>query len=114
MRNACSGSRDKSPVKEVLWKIVPYRLFFGRDRSVTWGPGGVAFLNPESNNQDKAYMCLYRITYVINLVLSVVELLNASSLTFQNIQFESPLSICHAWVNLFLIMEFDTCCGMWY
>ncbi|KAL6995076.1 Histone deacetylase 5 [Sarracenia purpurea var. burkii] len=62
MRKPCSGSLDKTPPKEILWKTVPHRLFFGRDQTKTWGPGGVAFLRPESNIQDKAYMCLYRIT----------------------------------------------------
>ncbi|KAG5536467.1 hypothetical protein RHGRI_024033 [Rhododendron griersonianum] len=62
MRKACAGSLDKSPPKEILWKTVPHRLFFGRDQTKTWGPGGVAFLHPESNSQNRAYMCLYRIT----------------------------------------------------
>ncbi|CAL5441878.1 unnamed protein product [Camellia sinensis] len=62
MKNPCSGSLDKRPPKEIIWKTVPHRLFFGRDHTKTWGPGGVAFLDPESNSQDKAYMCIYRIT----------------------------------------------------
>ncbi|KAK3008681.1 hypothetical protein RJ639_014973 [Escallonia herrerae] len=62
MQRPCSGAMDKSPPKEIFWKAVPHRLFFGRDRTSTWGPGGVAFLHPASNIQDKAYMCLYRIT----------------------------------------------------
>ncbi|KAI3783029.1 hypothetical protein L2E82_13091 [Cichorium intybus] len=32
------------------------------ESTVTWGPGGVAFVNPEANNQHKTFMCLYRIT----------------------------------------------------
>lgn len=62
MRRPCAGAMDKSPPKAILWKTVPHRLFFGRERTLTWGPGGVAFLHPESNNHDKAYLCLYRIT----------------------------------------------------
>ncbi|XP_052179798.1 histone deacetylase 5 isoform X2 [Diospyros lotus] len=62
MRRPCTGSLDKSVPKEILWKVVPHRLFFGRDQTKTWGPGGAAFLSPESNCQHKAYMCLYRIT----------------------------------------------------
>lgn len=62
MRRSCSGSVDKNPPKEIMWKTVPRRLFFGRHHSFTWGPGGVAFLHPESNIQDKAYMRLYKIT----------------------------------------------------
>ncbi|KAL6318996.1 hypothetical protein AAG906_001469 [Vitis piasezkii] len=62
MEKRCSGSVDRNPPKEIMWKTVPHRLFFGRDHSSTWGPGGVAFLNPEENNQDRAYICLYRIT----------------------------------------------------
>ncbi|KAF3438084.1 hypothetical protein FNV43_RR20840 [Rhamnella rubrinervis] len=56
------GCVDTSPPKETLWKTFPYRLFFGREFSRSWGPGGVAFLNPERNIQEKAIMCLYRIT----------------------------------------------------
>ncbi|KAJ0105004.1 hypothetical protein Patl1_18889 [Pistacia atlantica] len=62
MKKACSGSMDRNPPKETLWKTFPHRLFFGRNSSRTWGPGGVAFLNPESNDQEKAYLCLNRIT----------------------------------------------------
>ncbi|XWS37275.1 hypothetical protein CRYUN_Cryun19dG0029400 [Craigia yunnanensis] len=62
MKKPCSGSMDRNPPKEILWKTCPHRLFFGRDFTQTWGPGGVAFLHPQSNSQDKAYMCFYRIT----------------------------------------------------
>ncbi|KAJ9677580.1 hypothetical protein PVL29_022522 [Vitis rotundifolia] len=62
MEKQCSGSKDRNPPKEIMWKTVPHRLFFGRDHSSIWGPGGVAFLNPEENEQDRAYICLYRIT----------------------------------------------------
>ncbi|XP_044477203.1 histone deacetylase 5-like isoform X2 [Mangifera indica] len=62
MKKACSGSMDRNPPKETLWKTFPHRLFFGLDSTCTWGPGGVAFLNPESDNQEKTYLCLYRIT----------------------------------------------------
>ncbi|XVF49969.1 hypothetical protein PTKIN_Ptkin04bG0058800 [Pterospermum kingtungense] len=62
MKRPCSGSVDRNPPKEILWKTCPHRLFFGRDFTQTWGPGGAAFLHPQSNSQDKAYMCLYRIT----------------------------------------------------
>lgn len=62
MKRPCTGAVDKSQPKEVLWKTVPHRLFFGRESTVTWGPGGVAFLNPESNDQEKTFMCLYKIT----------------------------------------------------
>ncbi|BFG32879.1 hypothetical protein CerSpe_191540 [Prunus speciosa] len=62
MKKPYLGSRDKTPPKEIMWKTFPHRLFFGREFTHTWGPGGVAFLNPKSNIQDKTYMCLYRIT----------------------------------------------------
>ncbi|GAA0149502.1 histone modifying enzyme [Lithospermum erythrorhizon] len=62
MRIPYAGSADKSPPKDILWMTFPHRLFFGRDFSATWGPGGVAFLHPESNIQEKSYLCLYRIT----------------------------------------------------
>lgn len=65
MQKACSGSEDKTPPKEMTGKSFPHRLFFGREFTQTWGTGAVAFLNPETNNQEKVYMCLYRITYVI-------------------------------------------------
>ncbi|XVF11800.1 hypothetical protein REPUB_Repub08aG0059000 [Reevesia pubescens] len=62
MTKPCSGSMDRNPPKESLWKTFPHRLFFGRNFTQTWGPGGVAFFHPQSNSQDKTYMCLYRIT----------------------------------------------------
>ncbi|XP_071731551.1 histone deacetylase 5-like isoform X2 [Rutidosis leptorrhynchoides] len=62
MQKPCTGAVDKSQPKGVLWKTVPHRLFFGQEGTATWGPGGVAFLNPESNDQEKTFMCLYRIT----------------------------------------------------
>lgn len=62
MQRPCTGSFDKTPPKEILWRTYPHRLFFGHESTSSWGPGGAAFLNPESNIQDKAYLCLYRIT----------------------------------------------------
>ncbi|KAB2089759.1 hypothetical protein ES319_A03G082400v1 [Gossypium barbadense] len=62
MKKLCSGSVDRNPPKETRWKAFPHRLFFGRDFTQTWGPGGVAFLDPRSNSEDKAYVCLYKIT----------------------------------------------------
>ncbi|XP_068306322.1 histone deacetylase 5-like [Pyrus communis] len=62
MKTPFLGCVDKTPPKEIVWKTFLHRLFFGRESTATWGPGGVAFLNPESNILDKAYMCLYRIT----------------------------------------------------
>lgn len=62
MQRPCRGSLDKTPPKEILWGTYAHRLFFGRESSSSWGPGGVAFLNPERKIQDKAYLCLYRIT----------------------------------------------------
>ncbi|GAB4845402.1 Histone deacetylase 5, variant 2 [Ancistrocladus abbreviatus] len=62
MRKPCPGSMDRSPPKEILWKRIPHRLFFGRDQTATWGTGGVAFLHPESNSEHMAYICMYKIT----------------------------------------------------
>lgn len=62
MKKKCSGSMDKTPPREILWKTFPCLLFFGRDSSHTWGPGGVAFVIPEKNSENKTYMCLYRIS----------------------------------------------------
>ncbi|XP_068655678.1 histone deacetylase 5 [Aristolochia californica] len=62
MQKTCPGSKDKSLPKETMWKIVPHRLFFGHSHSRTWGSGGVAFLHPEINIDEKAYLCMYKIT----------------------------------------------------
>ncbi|KAK3406388.1 hypothetical protein EUGRSUZ_K02530 [Eucalyptus grandis] len=62
MQKPCSGSMDKSPPKDILWKTFPHQLFFGRESTRTWGLGGVAFLHPESKNEDIVHMCLYKIT----------------------------------------------------
>ncbi|KAL3813035.1 hypothetical protein ACJIZ3_014303 [Penstemon smallii] len=62
MRKPCLGSMDKSQPKEIIWKTFPHRLFFARDHTATWGPGGVAFLHPKSDVQDKSFLCLYKIT----------------------------------------------------
>ncbi|KAK3406386.1 hypothetical protein EUGRSUZ_K02528 [Eucalyptus grandis] len=62
MQKPCSGSMDKSPPKEILWKTFPHRLFFGMESTRMWGLGGVAFLHPESKNEDIVHMCLYKIT----------------------------------------------------
>ncbi|CAK8563240.1 unnamed protein product [Lathyrus sativus] len=62
MQKPCSGSVNKTLPNEILWKTFPCRIFFGRDSSRSWGPGGVAFLNPQTNSQHKTYMCLYKIS----------------------------------------------------
>lgn len=62
MQKPCPGSMDRSPPKDILWRIVNRRLLFGRDYTHTWGAGGVAFLHPMSCSHDKAYICMYRIT----------------------------------------------------
>ncbi|KAK4749615.1 hypothetical protein SAY87_027064 [Trapa incisa] len=63
MQTECTGSMDKKPPKEILWKSYPHRLFFGREYTKTWGPGGAAFLHPTASHLEKAYLCLYRITF---------------------------------------------------
>ncbi|KAJ1421823.1 Ureohydrolase domain superfamily [Sesbania bispinosa] len=62
MQKHCSGSVNKTLPKEILWKTFPCHIFFARDFSYSWGPGGVAFLNPERNIQHNTYMCLYKIS----------------------------------------------------
>ncbi|KAL6559528.1 Histone deacetylase 5 [Orobanche gracilis] len=62
MKKPCVGSMDKSEPREIIWKTFPHRLFFARDHTATWGPGGVACLHPKSNVEEKTYMCLYKIT----------------------------------------------------
>ncbi|KAF8664173.1 hypothetical protein HU200_054921 [Digitaria exilis] len=58
----CCGSRDTSAPRGTMWKIVPHRLLFGRSFTPCWGTGGVAFLNPEINSNEKSYVCMYKIT----------------------------------------------------
>ncbi|XP_078430180.1 histone deacetylase 5-like isoform X2 [Wolffia australiana] len=62
MQNPCRGSKDKTPPKDILWKMVTHQLFFGRSYTKTWGEGGVAFLHPKTNDATKTHVCLYRIT----------------------------------------------------
>ncbi|KAL2935418.1 Histone deacetylase 5 [Bienertia sinuspersici] len=62
MQKPCSGSLDRSPPKDVMWKKISHRLLFARDCTQTWGPGGVAFIHPESSPEEKAYICMYRLT----------------------------------------------------
>ncbi|XP_047064907.1 histone deacetylase 5-like [Lolium rigidum] len=62
MSISCFGSHDTSPPRGTMWKNVPHRLFFGRSSTPCWGTGGVAFLNPEINYNDKSYICMYKIT----------------------------------------------------
>ncbi|KAJ0981970.1 hypothetical protein J5N97_010225 [Dioscorea zingiberensis] len=62
MSQPCYGSRDNSLPKAVIWRTLPHRLFFARSHTYTWGAGGVAFLHPESNTNERVHMCLYKIT----------------------------------------------------
>lgn len=62
MKKPCTGSMDKNLPKEIFWKIFPHRLCFGRDSTRTWGPGGAAFLHPDSSVGEKTHMCLYKVT----------------------------------------------------
>ncbi|KAK2357613.1 histone deacetylase [Trifolium repens] len=62
MQKPCSGSVNKTLPNQILWKSFPCHIFFGRDSSHSWGPGGVAFLNPERNSQHKTYMCMHKIS----------------------------------------------------
>ncbi|XP_024312811.1 histone deacetylase 5 isoform X2 [Brachypodium distachyon] len=62
MSIACFGSHDTSPPRGAMWKTVPHRLFFGRSSTPCWGAGGVAFLNPETNYNEKSWICMYKIT----------------------------------------------------
>ncbi|XP_062188769.1 histone deacetylase 5-like [Phragmites australis] len=58
----CCGSRDTSSPRGTMWKTVPHRLLFGRSSTPCWGTGGVAFLNPEINYNEKSYVFMYKIT----------------------------------------------------
>ncbi|KAJ4713183.1 Histone deacetylase [Melia azedarach] len=64
MTKPCTGAMDKTLPKpeDILWKTYRHRLFFGRNSSVTWGPGGTAFINPKKS-KDQAYLLLYKITF---------------------------------------------------
>ncbi|KAL6841959.1 hypothetical protein ACP4OV_028471 [Aristida adscensionis] len=62
MSIACFGSHDTSSPRGTMWKTVPHRLLFGRSSTPCWGTGGVAFLNPEMNYNEKSYVCMYKIT----------------------------------------------------
>eukprot|EP01018_Ginkgo_biloba_P014008 Gb_00466 [translate_table: standard] len=62
MATYSSGSEDKTPLQGIQWKVVPHRMFFGRSFSKTWGSGGVAFLHPSRSDDNKAHVCLYKIT----------------------------------------------------
>ena len=65
----CCGSRDTSSPRGTMWKTVPHRLLFGRSSTPCWGIGGVAFLNPEINYNERSYVCMYKITYVFYMYL---------------------------------------------
>ncbi|XP_077222895.1 histone deacetylase 5 [Tasmannia lanceolata] len=109
MQKPCSGSADKSLPKEIMWKKVPHCLFFAQSHTHTWGAGGVAFLHPESQVGDEAYMCMYKIT---------LEQLN-DVLLQENCSFhytESPLFDLSAldFVAKNKSMQLDALKGGWY
>ncbi|KAL6311242.1 hypothetical protein AAG906_026796 [Vitis piasezkii] len=58
---AMFGSVDRNPPKEIMWKtvLIIYSLVVIIPHMGFWR---VAFLNPEENKQDRAYICLYIIT----------------------------------------------------
>ena len=62
MANSCRGSRDKTPPLASEWLAIPHRLFFGHERTYTWGLGGVAFLNPVLEDGVSTHVRLYKIT----------------------------------------------------
>lgn len=70
MRKPCEGSRDKTRPESTKWVTAPYRMFFGRNRTKTWGPGGVAFMDLEKLKNPRAHIRLYKIrsnTYILNV-----------------------------------------------
>ncbi|XP_024540177.1 histone deacetylase 5 [Selaginella moellendorffii] len=56
------GLLEKTPPLEDFWLSAPHRLFFGRERSLSWGNGGVAFLNPVPSDGDNCHLRAYKIT----------------------------------------------------
>ncbi|KAL7139320.1 hypothetical protein ABFS83_09G042800 [Erythranthe nasuta] len=62
MQEVCEGSRDKTRPTAVKWRTVPYRMFFGRNATKTWGPGGVAFLDLYRSRMHRAHIRLYKIS----------------------------------------------------
>jgi len=62
MSNSCRGCSDKTPPLALEWLTIPHRLFFGHERTYTWGLGGVAFLNPILEDGVSTHVRLYKIT----------------------------------------------------
>ncbi|KAI3454722.1 hypothetical protein Pfo_011385 [Paulownia fortunei] len=61
MQRLCEGCRDKTRPTSTKWGTVPYRMFFGRNQTKAWGPGGVAFLDLQRQKKHKTYIRLYKI-----------------------------------------------------
>ncbi|EEF47766.1 histone deacetylase 5 [Ricinus communis] len=95
MKKPCSGSMDRKPPKDILWRIFPHRLFFGRESTLTWGLGGVAFVHPASSADEKTYFCMYRITleqFVDVLLQENVPNYNMSSPVFDSAALQSVIN----------------------
>jgi len=60
------GCHDKSPPKEDKPIIIPYPLYFAlpddKKNTSNWGNGGVAFIDPTSNNSTTTYCRMWKIT----------------------------------------------------
>ncbi|KAL5579870.1 hypothetical protein UlMin_012312 [Ulmus minor] len=68
-QKARSGSFDKTPSKEIIWKTFPRGLFLGPKFTQTWGLGGVTFLHPKNNAHKKVHTCVYKIMYFNDVLL---------------------------------------------
>ncbi|KAJ3697970.1 hypothetical protein LUZ61_001675 [Rhynchospora tenuis] len=62
MNIPCCGCCDTSTPKDIMWRTVPHRLFFGGTCDPCWGDGGVAYLHPERDEKERVHVCIYKIT----------------------------------------------------
>eukprot|EP00243_Klebsormidium_subtile_P004427 TRINITY_DN18401_c0_g1_i1.p1 TRINITY_DN18401_c0_g1~~TRINITY_DN18401_c0_g1_i1.p1 ORF type:complete len:323 (-),score=48.47 TRINITY_DN18401_c0_g1_i1:767-1735(-) len=53
---------DPTPPTAIEAFVVPHRLFFAHEKSVTWGVGGVSFITSKETPDSKTVIRAYRIT----------------------------------------------------
>ncbi|XP_011621109.1 histone deacetylase 5 [Amborella trichopoda] len=122
MQIICRGAKDKSPPKEISWRMVPHRLFFAYAETKTWGPGGSAFLRPKRNDCEKTHVCMYKITLEqFNDILLqendnrgsdlTVPLVDLSALSFVESNESTPLEVMKEtrYGNLVCLGNVDGC-----
>eukprot|EP00897_Mesotaenium_endlicherianum_P009829 jgi/Mesen1/8875/ME000530S08285 len=62
MDTAVAGCRDQTAPVAAQGMSVPYRMWFGRSKTATWGLGGVCFLDPTPSPHHSAFIRMYLIT----------------------------------------------------